>query len=442
MPVITPVSSSLEFPTRADVVIIGAGIIGISAAIELQARGLDVVLLEKGEVAAEQSSRNWGWCRQMGRDPREIPLIKVSLELWRGMNARIGAETGYRSCGIVYLSETEQDLAQHQAWCDANVKQYGLSSRVFGSAEATILAPGATTTWLGGLFTYDDGRAEPSIAVPAMAEYFKSQGGKILTQCAARGVEQQAGRVCGIVTERGSIKTDTVILAGGYWSSRFLGNLNVRFPQSGVISSVLRTSPIDLGHIRTFAGNKFAVRKRVDGGYTIAHNIYSVADLTPDHLRFIKDFMPILMKDRKAVKLRLGRRFVQEWSLARRWALDQVSPFEKVRTLDPQPFNHLLDDAVVALKKIYPAFAGMRIEETWAGMIDATPDAVPVIDEIDAIPGLFMASGFSGHGFGLGPGAGKLMAEIVTNQKPCVDPSPYRFSRFSDGTKLVATTGL
>ncbi len=442
MPIITPVSSSLELPSRADAVIIGAGIIGISTAIALQAHGLDVVVLEKGEVAAEQSSRNWGWCRQMGRDPREIPLIKVSLDLWRGMNARIGAETGYRTCGIVYLSETEKDMADHQAWCDANVKHYGLSSRMIGSSEAATLAPGATTTWLGGLFTYDDGRAEPFIAVSAMAEYFKSKGGKIFTQCAARGIEQHTGRVCEVVTEKGTIKTDTAILAGGYWSGRFLDNLNVRFPQSGVISSVMRTSPIDLGHIRTFSGNKFAVRKRVDGGYTIAHNMYSVADLTPSHLRFMTDFLPILMKDRKAVKLRLGRRFFHEWSLAGRWALHQVSPFEKVRILDPQPFAHLLEDAASALQKIYPAFAEMRIEETWAGMIDATPDAVPVIDRIEAIPGLFMASGFSGHGFGLGPGAGKLMAEIVTNQKPCVDPSPYRFSRFSDGTKLMATTGL
>lgn len=358
------------------------------------------------------------------------------------MNAKLGAETGYRTCGIVYLSETEKDLASHQSWHDANVMQYGLSSRMITSAEAAALAPGATSAWAGGLYTEDDGRAEPFIAVAAMAEYFKLKGGKIFTQCAARGVEQQAGRVCEVVTERGIIKTQSVVLVGGYWSERFLANLNLRFPQSGVISSVMRTSPVDLGHLRTFSGNKFALRKRLDGGYTIAHNMYSVADLTPNHLRYMKDFMPILMMDRKAVKLRLGKRFVDDWSLARRWALDQVSPFEQVRILDPQPYAHLLEDAASALKRFYPAFADMRIEGSWAGMIDATPDAVPVIDKIDVIPGLYMASGFSGHGFGLGPGAGQLMAEIVTNQKPCVDPSPFRFSRFYDGTKMTPMSGL
>jgi glycine/D-amino acid oxidase-like deaminating enzyme len=184
------------------------------------------------------------------------------------------------------------------------------------------------------------------------------------------------------------------------------------------------------------------VRKRIDGGFTIAHNLYSIAELTPNHLRYAKDFLPILMMDRKAVKFHFGRRFIDEWSLARRWALDQISPFEKIRILDPKPDEHLLEDAVADLQKSYPAFASMRMEETWAGMIDATPDAVPVIDQIDSLPGLFMASGFSGHGFGLGPGAGKLMADIVTNKKPCVDPSPFRFSRFSDGTVIRPTAGL
>jgi glycine/D-amino acid oxidase-like deaminating enzyme len=119
------------------------------------------------------------------------------------------------------------------------------------------------------------------------------------------------------VTEKGTIKTDSVIVAGGYWSERFLANLNLRFPQSGVISSVMRTSPIDLGHERTFCGNRFAIRKRLDGGYTIAHNLYSVADLTPNHIRYGKDFLPILIKDRAEVKLRIGRRFIDEWAFGR-----------------------------------------------------------------------------------------------------------------------------
>jgi glycine/D-amino acid oxidase-like deaminating enzyme len=106
MPVIDVIHPSTDFPDRAGAVVIGAGIIGIMTALELAERGIDVVVVEKGDVAAEQSSRNWGWCRQMGRDPREIPLALLSLTLWRGMNARIGAETGWTQCGIAYLCDT------------------------------------------------------------------------------------------------------------------------------------------------------------------------------------------------------------------------------------------------------------------------------------------------------------------------------------------------
>lgn len=205
MPVIDTVPPSTTFPATASAVVIGAGIIGIATALELQARGLDVVVLEKGEVAAEQSSRNWGWCRQMGRDPRELPLIKVSLDLWRGMAARIGADVGYHTCGIAYLADNQAELAQHMAWHAANTQSFDLPTRVLTASEAQALTPGCRIAWRGGLYTADDGRAEPFMAVPAMARAFQARGGLLFTGCAARGVERQGGRVCSVVTERDTI---------------------------------------------------------------------------------------------------------------------------------------------------------------------------------------------------------------------------------------------
>src|ERR1700693_609142 len=104
---VDPVASDLRLPERADVVIIGGGIIGTCTALFLAEKGHAVVLCEKGRIGAEQSSRNWGWCRTMGRDAREIPLAIESLRLWRDMNLRTGHETGFRQAGIVYLCETE-----------------------------------------------------------------------------------------------------------------------------------------------------------------------------------------------------------------------------------------------------------------------------------------------------------------------------------------------
>ena len=113
-----------------------------------------------------------------------------------------------------------------------------------------------------------------------------------------------------------------------------------------------------------------------------------------------------------------------------------------VRTLDPEPVTDIVDEAIASLKAYYPAFKDLKVKETWAGCIDATPDAVPVISAVDDVPGFFMATGFSGHGFGLGPGAGKLMAELATGATPCVDPEPFRYSRMTDGTKLIPMAGL
>src|SRR5438105_8009814 len=115
-PKVDTVRSDDALPVRADVVVIGGGIIGTSTALFLAQKGISVVLCEKGHIAGEQSSRNWGWCRKMGRDPRELPLIIESLRLWQGMNVLVEAETGFRQAGIMYLAEYQPELAQLATW--------------------------------------------------------------------------------------------------------------------------------------------------------------------------------------------------------------------------------------------------------------------------------------------------------------------------------------
>jgi glycine/D-amino acid oxidase-like deaminating enzyme len=441
MPTIDPVPSDSDFPKKTTVTVIGGGIIGVATALELAERGISVVLLEKGVVAGEQSSRNWGWCRQMGRDAREIPLVLESLKLWRGMNERVGTETGFRQSGIVYLLETEAELAAKEKWYAENAKAFGLDTRLVSGAEAERLQPGSTRTWKGALYTSADGRAEPSLAVPAMARHAQKLGVKIFQNCAVRGVETTAGKISSVVTEKGTIACEQVVLAGGAWSRRFLHNLGIEFPQLTVIGSVMRTAPLDTGLEKSCSGGKFAFRKRLDGGYTVTHRHLSMADILPDSFRLFFQFLPALKLDWSGIRLRLGKRFVDEARLKRRWRLDERSPFEEVRILDPEPVHSILDEAAASLRDYYPSFQSMQIAERWAGVIDATPDVVPVISVLPKVDGLYLASGFSGHGFGLGPGAGKLMAQLIVGEQTCVDPAPFRYSRFFDGSKMRPTTG-
>jgi glycine/D-amino acid oxidase-like deaminating enzyme len=122
--------------------------------------------------------------------------------------------------------------------------------------------------------------------------------------------------------------------------------------------------------------------------------------------------------------------------------MDQPSPYEATRILDPEPDRQYLESAMAALRRRYPIFSNVSIAQSWAGFIDATPDAVPVISQVDNFSGLFLASGFSGHGFGISPGAAHLVADLVSGATPFVNPEPFCWSRFSDGSRPRPVTGV
>jgi len=429
-PPIDPVPSDPVLPDHTDVVIIGGGIIGVTTALYLAEKRVAVTLCEKGCIGGEQSSRNWGWCRTMGRDRGEIPLALESLRLWRGMNRRTSRETGFRQPGIMYLCQTKAEIAAQQSWLD-HARQYQVDARMLRGPALEDTMPGASRGFIAGLHTLSDGRAEPAIAAPAIAEAARDHGALLFTNCAARGIDRTGGRISGVVTERGRIACDAVVLAGGAWSRLFAGNAGLDLPQLKVLGSVFRTKPLSGGPEITASGAAFAFRKRLDGGYSIARRNANTAEITPDHFRLLSDFLPRLINNRHEIRLRVGTRSWDELRTRRRWTLDEATPFEAVRVLDPKPKPAVLAEARAALTRAFPAFAGMQVAESWAGLMDVTPDAVPVIDQVGQMPGFFIATGFSGHGFGIGPGAGRLMADLVAGDRPVVDPAPFRLARLA-----------
>lgn len=428
-PQIQTVDGDPQLPPRTDVAIIGGGIIGVATAYFLAARGIAVTLLEKGEIGAEQSSRNWGWCRSMGRDLAEIPLALASLGLWDTWRERLGEDTGFRRTGIYYACENPRQLADQATWL-RGASAFGAEARLLESAELRRTLPeGAQSGWSGALFAPHDGRAEPHLASAAIARAARRLGARLLTRCAVRGLTTEAGRVASVVTERGELRCSTVVLAGGAWSSLFCKNLGIRLPQLKVVASVLRTQPMPGGPEQALGASRYAFRKRQDGGYTIAQRNGNIAPVTPDSFRYLRDFLPALGKQYREVRVRLNRTFLDEWRLPSRWALDRTSPFERCRVLDPAPSPAILEEARTALCEVYPFFREMRIAQTWAGVMDVTPDAIPVIGEVPQLPGLFLSTGYSGHGFGIAPGAGHLMADLIQGVAPLVDPRPFRFAR-------------
>lgn len=424
------VVSDEVLPSAVDVVVIGGGLVGASAAWHLARAGLKVALCEKGAIGAEQSGRNWGWCRNTLRHPTEIPLMIQSMRDWRDPAAFGGLDTGFRTTGIAYLcGRTTDDEQAYLRWLDA-VKPFGLDSHMLLARELDKVVPGSAQQPSAALFTPSDGCAEPEKATAAIAEAARTLGAVLLTNCAVRTVELQAGKVGAAVTEKGRIGCGAVLLAGGTWSRRFAGNLGIDLPQLQVMGSVMYTAPMPGGPDVSVAGRGFGWRRREDGGYIVSQADATIFDIVGDSFRLLADFRPALLSGLKTLRLRVGRRFIEEARLARRWRSDETTPFEQVRIAEPEPAGWVLDEAVHRIGAAYPFFSNVTVLGRWGGFIDVTPDALPVIGPVPQLPGLHMATGMSGHGFGLGPGAGRLAAQMITGNKPCVDPAPFRLHRF------------
>ena len=123
--------------------------------------------------------------------------------------------------------------------------------------------------------------------------------------------------------------------------------------------------------------------------------------------------------------------------MRRTWSADDETPFERMRVLNPPPSENVIKRLQESLPRRVPALKGTGLAEAWAGMIDVTPDAVPYIGESHIQAGLFVLTGLSGHGFGMGPGAARVMADLVTGRSSGHNIERFRTNRFSDGSEIV-----
>ena len=336
---------------------------------------------------------------------------------------------------------SEAQLAEYERWMEI-AQQHQLDTRLLSGTEVDALIQDKPGQWIGAMFTPSDGRAEPFKAVPALARAVQRLGGKVIERCAVRDVYLQAGQVAGVLTERGLIGCQSVVVAGGAWSSLFLANLGINLPQLTVRATVARTAPAKDIYSGNAALGEVAIRRRQDGGYTIAASDTNEHYIGADSFRHFFKFLPALYSARGYVNLRLDGDVVERFSRPRQWAADQETVFERYRVLNPEPSAKALNKMRQGLAKRAPALAQLAFEEAWAGMIDVTPDVVPVMDQLPQHAGLFVATGFSGHGFGIGPGAGQVMADMVLGNAAKHDLQRFRFSRFSDGSKMRPGPGL
>jgi glycine/D-amino acid oxidase-like deaminating enzyme len=415
----------------ADVVVVGGGIVGCATAYYLARRGVRPLLLEQGEVAGQQSGRNWGFVRQQGRDPAEVPLVVEANRIWRGLERELDADVEWIQGGNLALAATDDRLALFEQWLEV-ARQFGLDTRLLSGQEVAALLPGMAATWRGGLYTPSDGHAEPARATEAFRLAAVRLGADVRARCAALRIETAGGAVSGVLTEAGPVRTGTVVCAAGAWSSRLVRGLGVDLPQRWVRATVARTTPAPPVTRAGVWGPAVAFRQRRDGTLNLAAGGAADHDVTLDSLRHIRLFLPNYWRNRALFRFHVGRPLLRSLGGRLPGTAARRRPATWDRDLEPRPNPAKVARSLEEFRKLFPAITALGITRSWAGYIDATPDLIPVLGPAGP-RGLVLATGFSGHGFAMGPIAGRLMAELVTDGKTSLDIAAFRPARFAGG---------
>jgi glycine/D-amino acid oxidase-like deaminating enzyme len=438
MPVLSTFNQQ-PMPTEADAVVIGAGIQGCAAAYYLAKRGAKVVVLEKARIAGQQSGRAWGFVRAMDRDPAETPLMLACLKLWQGLEAELGADLEWRQEGNLFLATDETELARYEIGA-ARDRVHGVDTKVISGKEISAMIPGLVAPGPGGLWGPKEGQAEPRKVSPAFARKATELGALFFEGCGAIGLDREGGAITAVVSEAGIIRSKIAIIAAGASSFRVLRGLGLFLPQQIARFTCSRTNALPPLTNIAFYGNHIGFRQRSDGTLNLADELKVDVDITLDRLRALKWFLPSLWDNRHATSFKVNSVTARDLLHRLPGRAEVLQPW--IHDRDPiVPPNMLrVRSAVANLARLFPAATGVQAVESWAGNVDLMPDGIPVLGPVAEIPGLLLATGLTGHGFGMGPIVGKLVSEMALDGKPSLDLHAFRFSRFAEGKIRRSTT--
>lgn len=380
-----------------DVIVIGGGITGCAAAEVLARRGLGVTLLERRAVASMASGWTLAGVRQSGRHPAELPLARAAVEIWGTLDARLGCSVDYRRKGNLRLARTPEEVEVIRALV-AQQRAMGLDLTFLpDNAAVRAVAPAISRDVLAASFCPSDGHADPVKATRGFAAAARRAGADIREGVTVRNIRVEHGRACGVETDQGFVPAGAVIAAAGVNTPALLEPLGLCLPVAVKLVSVVQTEPVAPCFDQVFgvANADCAGRQQVDGRFRFTNGL---GDWTGDAAGWTEEGL--------------------------RPSADDVA-------------------ALVALvARVLPAVAAVPVARCWGGLIDLTPDALPVLDRAPGIAGLVIAAGFSGHGFCLGPVSGEIAADLATDRTSPHDLSPFAFGRFAARTAAPAELTL
>ena len=371
---------------NAEVIIIGGGVNGCAAAYYLAKRGIkDVIVLEASDsIGHGGSSRNGGGVRQSGRDVRELPYVMYGIKnMWPTLSEELGVDVEYCQSGNLRLGKTEAHMKKLQQLAD-NAKSLGLDVRMIDAKEVKELNPYLSDEVIGASWCPTDGHANPMKTTLAYYKRALELGVEFITEAPVIAIKKVKGKARKVITKDGTVfEGETIILAAGYESREIARTVGIDIPMTRYFEEALVTEmqPHMFDMMLGTAAADFYGHQCVHGSFVFGSEcgLEEAADMKPDDLRT------------SSLTVSAGCR---------------------------------------AIMGYIPALKNAKIVRTWGGWLDLSIDGVPVISPVEEVPGLILATAFTGHGFGSAPAVGYMLAQMVVGEKTIVDISSLRYDRF------------
>ncbi|WP_019645368.1 NAD(P)/FAD-dependent oxidoreductase [Novispirillum itersonii] len=375
---------------RADVVIVGGGIVGGSAALFLRQAGASVILMERDRPGSRASGVNYGGVRRQGRPPEHLPLSQRAHALWASLESLIGEDGEYVRSGHLKLARSATDMASLEAYA-ARVENFGLGLRLLDAADLRRLYPMVGDSAVGGSLCPEDGHANPRLVSPAFSRAAAAAGATILDQSPVSDVR---------ITTEGfhitsaqadvTVSAPVMINCAGAWAGELAARMGETLPIAVIHPLMAVTEP--LPHF-------LDVSIGVEGGGIYGRQV-----------------------ERGNFVFGGGRGFAHPKAGA---ATDSTPPDYA------RPERHAALRLLAQGTGLFPALQGCTIIRSWSGVEAETPDHAPIIGPSRIHPGLFHACGFSGAGFQIGPAVGAVLADLVTTGRSVTPLDAFRPDRFS-----------
>ena len=376
-------------PESADVVIVGGGVMGCAIAYNLAKEGLKPVVVEKSDIGGEASGSNGGGVRQSARNLKEMPLAMESVRMYGELHEELGMDVEYVRKGNLRLCTNEDEFETLRKSVE-NQKAVGLELEMLDRKQVLEINPYIGEMVVGASYCPTDGHVNPFLVTYGFFKRAQERGARFCTGERVREIRLQKGRVTGVVTDKRTLESDTVINAAGVAGREICNMVGLDLPMRPVFSEALITEPYPplfpqmFGHARGL----FYGRQTVHGPF------------------FWGGFVGT----------------------------------EQYIHRGGKPLFHYIGPAISkAVIDYFPVLKDLHVIRMWSGLIAAMSDGLPVLGFTEEVPGFILCTGFSGHGFGLAPVIGRLMSELIMDCEVSMPINDFCFSRFGKGKDCECT---